>query len=188
MEPRRSPLLSCPQGRRVTHRRPPARHAHGGQMSAVKLTCTTRKALIVIRATVMMRRLPTLLIALFLTTSGAGSTCEIDCQLEHDALLRLGTHYKSIQGHCQETPAHSENGKRSPSKEHPCNAGLHHRAALSTSSSTRSAEPIALVFVGVLSAAPEPVKAIPEIASAYESSSRVLFVPLTETGPVPLRI
>ncbi len=134
----------------------------------------------------MMRPLPTLLIALFLTTSGVGPICEIDCQLEHDALLRLGTLYKSIQGHCQETPAHPENGKRSPSKEHPCDAGLHHRAALSTSSSTRSAEPIALV--GVLSAAPEPVKAIPEIAYAKESSSRVLFVPLTKTGPVSLRI
>ncbi len=155
-------------------------------MSAARLTCTTRKDLIVIRATVMMRPLPTLLIALFLTTSGVGPVCEIDCQLEHDALLRLHTLYKSMQGHCQETPVHSENGKRFPSKEHPCDAGLHDRAVLSTSSSTRSGEPIALV--GALSAAPEPVKAIPEIASANESSSRVLFVPLTETGPVPLRI
>lgn len=134
----------------------------------------------------MMRPLPTLLIALFLTTSGVGPVCEIDCQLEHDALLRLDTLYKSIQGHCHETPSHSENGKRSPSKEHPCDAGLHHRAALSTSSSTRSAELIALA--GMLSAPPESVKAIPEIASADESSSRVLFVPLTETGPLPLRI
>jgi len=155
-------------------------------MSPAKLTCTTRKALIVIRATVMMRPLPTLLIALLLATSGVGPVCEIDCQLKHDALLRLGAHHKCIQGHCQETSTHSENGKRSPSKEHPCDAGLHHRAALSTSSSTRSAEPIALV--GMLPAAPEPVKAIPEIAAANESSWRVLFVPLTETGPLPLRI
>jgi hypothetical protein len=155
-------------------------------MSAAKLTCTTRKGSIVIRATVMMRPLPTLLIALFLTTSAVGPVCEINCQLKHDVLLRLDTLYKSIEGHCQETPAHSENGKRSPSKEHPCDAGLHHRAALSTSSSTRSAALIALF--GVLSAAPEPVNAIPEIASAYESSWRVPFVPLTETGPVPLRI
>ncbi len=134
----------------------------------------------------MIRALPTLLIALFLTTSGVGPVCEIDCQLKHDALFRLGTLCKPIQGHCQETPAHSENGKRFPSKEHPCDAGLHHRPALSTSSSPKSAELVALV--GVLSAAPEPVKAIPEIASANESSWRVLFVPLTATGPLPLRI
>jgi len=149
------------------------------------LTCTTRKGLIVIRATVMMRPLLTLLIALFLTTSGVGPVCEIDCQFEHDALLRLDTLYKSLQGHCHETPAHSENGKRSPSKEHPCDAGLHQKAALTASASMRSPEPIALV--GLLSAAPEPVKAIPEIASANDSSSQVLFVPLTETAP-PLRI
>ncbi len=140
----------------------------------------------VIRATVMMRPLPTLLIALFLTTSGAGPLCEIDCRMQHDVLRQSGALHKFIRGHCQETPAPSENGGRFPSNERPCGMGVHHPAALSTSASPRLAEPIA--FLAVLPAGPEAVKAIPGAASGDQWLPRFLFIPLSESGSLPLRI
>src|SRR5713101_1814908 len=109
----------------------------------------------------MASTLANVLIAILLATSSLAPLCEIDCRLRRDALASTGSPQGSVQGHCHGTPEPPDRGKHLPLREHPCDGGLHHRTALSTSPSTSLI--VASALIAVSPGGIEVLRAIPAL-------------------------
>ncbi|SRR5712692_5470733 len=135
----------------------------------------------------MTSTLANVLVAILLATSSVAPLCEIDCRLGRAAPPSAGSPQGSVQGHCQGIPEPTDQGKNLPPREHPCNGGLHHRIALSTSPSTSLL--VANALIAMSPGAVKVQKAIPALL-ATDKTLPVEFasLPFASADPLPLRI
>ncbi len=135
----------------------------------------------------MASALANVLIAILLATSSLAPLCEIDCRLGRDALTSAGSPQGSAQGHCHGTPEPTDQGKHLPLREHPCDGGLHHRTALSTSPSTSLLVASALIAVSL--GAIKVQRAIPALLVTDKTlPGEFASLPFASADPLPLRI
>jgi hypothetical protein len=135
----------------------------------------------------MASTLANVLIALLLSTSSLAPLCEIDCRLGRDALPSAGSPQGSVQRYCHATPEPTDQGKHVPLREHPCDGGLHHRTALSTSDLTRSV--VASFLIAVSPGGIEVPRAIPALVPSERTlPGDFAFLPFATVDPLPLRI
>ncbi len=135
----------------------------------------------------MASTLANVLIAILLATSSLAPLCEIDCRLGRDALTSAGSPQGSAQGHCHGTPEPTDQGKHLPLREHPCDGGLHHRTALSTSPSTSLLVASALIAVSL--GAIKVQRAIPALLVTDKTlPGEFASLPFASADPLPLRI
>ena len=135
----------------------------------------------------MASTLANVLIAILLATSSLAPLCEIDCRLGRAALPSAGSPQGSAQGHCHGTPEPTDQGKHLPLREHPCDGGLHHRTALSTSPSTSLLVASALIAVSL--GAIKVQRAIPALLVTDKTlPGEFASLPFASADPLPLRI
>src|SRR6266852_6143782 len=135
----------------------------------------------------MTSALANVLIAILLATSSLAPLCEIDSRLRRDAPPSAGSPQGSAQGHCHGTPEPTGQGKHLPLREHPCDGGLHHRTALSTSPSTSLL--VASALIAVSPAGIEVLRAIPALlATGKTLPGEIVLLPFDPADPLPLRI
>ncbi len=135
----------------------------------------------------MTSALANVLIAILLATSSLAPLCEIDCRLGRAALPSAGSPQGSAQGHCHGTPEPTDQGKHLPLREHPCDGGLHHRTALSTSPSTSLL--VASALIAVSPAGIEVLRAIPALLATDKTlPGEFASLPFASADPLPLRI
>ena len=135
----------------------------------------------------MTSTLANVLVAILLATSSVAPLCEIDCRLGRAAPPSAGSRQGSVQGHCHGTPQPTDQGKHLPPREHPCDGGLHHRTALSTSPSTSWL--VASALIAMSPASIEVLRAIPALLATDKTLpgefASLLFA---SADPLPLRI
>jgi hypothetical protein len=134
----------------------------------------------------MTSTLANVLIAILLATSSVAPLCEIDCRLGRAVPPSAGSPQGSVQGHCHGTPEPVDQGKHLPLREHPCDGGIHHRTALSTSPSTSLL--VASALIAVSPGAIKVQRAIAALVASERTLPREIVLLLFDPADLPLRI
>ena len=135
----------------------------------------------------MTSTLANVLVAILLATSSVAPLCEIDCRLGRAAPPSAGSPQGSVQGHCHGTPQPTDQGKHLPLGGHPCDGGLHHPTALSTSPSTSLL--VASALIAVSPAGIEVLTVIPALLATDKTlPGAFASLPFASADSLPLRI